>query len=365
MGGDRVRIAIAGEISSIQIHNIHFKDDYKVKFTIPYTDSVAGELKRIPAIRAWSARSKAQGMVTSTTSSAGIQVSGIEPAAEDSTTHLATKIIEGKYLGPGRPGQIIIGAELAKRLKLKLKSKVVLTFLDKDDNMAAGAFKVAGIFKSENSSWDEANVFVKRTDLNALLGIDSNEVHEIAILLYNNRTIDSTQAQLKSLFPHYLVQSWMEIAPEINAVISLMSQVSVIFVVIILLALSFGIINIMLMAVLERTREIGMMIALGMTRLRVFFLVVLETFFLVMLGCPVGMLVAFGTIRYLGVHGIDLSAFAQKSMSSLGFSSILYPQLPWSSYQQIIVFVIITALLSAIFPAIKALRLNPAETIKT
>ncbi|HWB63943.1 MAG TPA: FtsX-like permease family protein [Chitinophagales bacterium] len=365
MGEDRVRIAIENEISHIQIHNPKYKDDFKVKYAIDYNDTMQAELKNTPNVKAWSARSRTQGMITSTTASSGVQINGIEPAAEDSTTHLGKKIIEGEYLAPGRRNQIIVGAKLARRLKLKLKSKVVITFLDKDDNMSSAAFKVVGIYESSNSTWDDANVFVKREDLNPLLNIDANAAHEIAILLNTNRLIDTTEAQLKKDFPQYKVESWMEIAPEINVVISLMGQVSTIFVIIILLALSFGIINIMLMAVLERTREIGMMIALGMTRFKVFQLVVLETFFLVMLGSPTGMLIAYGTISWLSVKGIDLSSFAQKSMASMGMSSVIYPALPWASYEQIIILVMITAVLSAVFPAIKALRLNPAETIKT
>ncbi len=223
---------------------------------------------------------------------------------------------------------------------------------------------MAGIFKSDNSSWDDANVFVKRQDLNALMNLDSSGAQEIAVLLNTNKTVDTTEAQLKKLLPQYKVESWMEIEPDINTIISVMSSASLVVIVIILMALSFGIINIMLMAVLERTRELGMMIALGMTRLRVFIMVVTETFFLVMLGCPVGLLVGFLTIHYLYVHGLDLSKFAGQSMSNLGFKSLLHPNLPFSQYEQIIVLVIITALLSAILPAVKAVRLNPAQTIK-
>ena len=154
-----------------------------------------------------------------------------------------------------------------------------------------------------------------------MLAVDSDAVHEIAILLNTNRKIDTTLAQLKADFPNDRVESWMEIAPEIQGIISCYGCASIVFIVIILLALSFGIVNTMLMAVLERTREIGMMIALGMTRLRVFVMVVTETFFLVMLGCPVGMLAAFGTIRYLYAHGWDYSKIAGQSMSNMGFNS--------------------------------------------
>lgn len=362
MGEDRVTIAIENEISHIQIHHPKFQEDFKAKYFMVYNDTMEHILATTPNIKAWSPRSKAQGMITGTYNSSGIQINGIEPTAEDSTTHLGNKIIKGQYLIAGKPNQVIVGEKLAERMKLKLKSKVVLTYLDKDDNLAAGAFKVTGIFRSDNSSWDDANVFITKQDLNSSLGIDSNAAHEIAILLYTNREIDTTLARLKRDFPQYRVEGWMQIAPEISVVISLLSEVSIIFIVIILLALSFGIINTMLMAVLERTREIGMMIAMGMTRLRVFILVVTETVFLVMLGCPAGMLIAFGIIRYTHAKGIVVGS--QKTLQDMGFHTALHPDLPWSGYQQIIILVIITALLSAIFPAIKAVRLNPAETIK-
>jgi putative ABC transport system permease protein len=365
MGEDRVNIAIQNEISHIQIHNPKFKEDYKARYTLTVDDAMKTKLRNTANVQAWSPRSIAQGMLATTSGSTGIQINGVEPTQEDSTTHLALKIKEGQYFGD-KANQIIIGAKLATRMKLKLKSKVVLTFLDRDDNIASGAFRVAGIFESNNSGWDNANVFVRKSDFNAALNIDTNAAHEIAILLNSNRNIDTATAQLKSVFPQYKVESWMEISPETSVIISLMSQVSTVFIVIILLALSFGIVNTMLMAVLERTHEIGMLLALGMNRAKVFALITFETFFLVMLGCPVGMFIGWVTVNYLSIHGIDTAVFTQKSMmASYGFSSVLHPNLPFNTYLQIIVLVIITALLSAIFPAIKALKLNPAETIKS
>ncbi len=365
MGEDRVNIAIQNEISHIQIHHPKFKDDLKARYTVTIDNALRTKLKNTANVQAWSARSKAQGMLANTSGSTGIQINGIDPVAEDSTTHLAAKIKEGQYLGSGKANQIIIGGKLAQRMKLKLKSKVVLTFLDKDDNIASGAFKVVGIFESNNSGWDNMNVFIRKEDCNPLLAIDTNAANEVAILLNSNRNLDTATTNLKSAFPQYKVENWKEISPETSVIISLMSQVSVVFVIIILLALSFGIINTMLMAVLERTREIGMLLALGMNRAKVFGLITFEIFFLVMLGCPVGMFIAWATIHYLSIHGIDTAVLTKKSvMASYGFSSILHPSLPFFNYLQIIGLVILTALVSAIFPAIKALKLNPAETIK-
>lgn len=365
MGDDRVSIAIENEISHIQIHDKGFKEDFKARYFMTYREPEKQILSHTPNVRAWSARSKAQGMIASTANTSGVQINGIDAVPEDSTTHLADKVFEGRYFTEGKANQVLVGRKLAEKLKLKIKSKIVLTFLDKDDNLSSGAFKVAGIYRSDNNAWDELNVFISRPEMNQMLNLGPDDVHEIAVLLNTNRKLDTTETILKSAFPQKRVESWKEIQPELDVIISMMGQASDIFVIVILLALSFGIINIMLMAVLERMREIGMMIALGMTRFKVFLLIVIETFFLVMIGCPIGMLLGFTTNFYFGVYGLDLSAMVGQSMSNMGFSAIIHTELPPAQYGQIVYFVIFTALISAIFPAIKAIRLNPAETIKS
>lgn len=364
MSEDRVRIAIENEVSHIQIHHPDFKDDYNPVFFIPVDSSLHDLLCSQKDIIAYSPRSVAQGMLTTPSSTSGIIINGIDADKEDSTTHLAVKIIDGTYYQSDKRNQILIGYKLAKKLKLKVKSKVVLSCLDTADNIASGAFKVAGIYQSSNSALDAMNVFVLRSELNNMVGL-KNEAHEIAILLSSNRELEKNKAALQKSVPHFKVETWKEISPETDLIISTMSQFSVIFIVIILLALSFGIVNTMLMAILERTRELGMMIALGMNRLKVFFLILLETFMLVMIGCPVGLVVAWLTINYFSKRGIDISSFASNVMSNFGFSAVVHPTLPVQIYIQIILMVVFGALLSAIVPAVKAIKLNPAETLKT
>ena len=132
---------------------------------------------------------------------------------------------------------------------------------------------------------------------------------------------------------------------------------------IILLALAFGIVNTMMMAVLERTREIGMLLALGMNKFKIFMMILLETFFLILAGCPVGILLAFATIGITQKTGIDFSRFSDV-YSSFGYSSVIYPDLTLRQFVIIMILVLLTALFSALFPARRALQLNPAESLK-
>ncbi len=138
----------------------------------------------------------------------------------------------------------------------------------------------------------------------------------------------------------------------------------IIFFVIILLALSFGIINTMLMAVLERVREIGMLMAIGMNRTRLFGMIALETTFMVILAAPFGLLLAYVSIQWFNINGLDLSAIYQEGHAAWGFKSIIYPELETFYYFRIMGLVAITAILSSIYPAITALRLDPVTAIR-
>jgi ABC-type antimicrobial peptide transport system permease subunit len=120
----------------------------------------------------------------------------------------------------------------------------------------------------------------------------------------------------------------------------------------------------MLMAVLERVKELGMLMAIGMNRKRVFRMIMLETVFLSLIGAIIGMVITYMIILYTGRVGIDLSAFIQEGMEGLGFSAHLFPILSWDSYLQLTLLVILTGILASIYPARKALKLNPAEALR-
>jgi len=141
-------------------------------------------------------------------------------------------------------------------------------------------------------------------------------------------------------------------------------QYSYIIMVIIMFALAFGIVNTMLMAVLERTREIGMMMALGTNRLKVFSLIFLETIFLTLAGTPVGVLIGWGASTYFNKHGLDLSGMGRDMMSSFGFGTMVYPEFPADKLLAVLLIVAGTAVISCIFPAIKAVKLQPVDALR-
>ncbi|NET35495.1 MAG: FtsX-like permease family protein [Cyanothece sp. SIO1E1] len=130
-----------------------------------------------------------------------------------------------------------------------------------------------------------------------------------------------------------------------------------------MLALTFGIINTMLMAVLERIRELGMLMGIGMNKLKVFMMIMLEAVFLGAVAAPIGLTLGFVTIYFLGSSGLDLSMYSD-SLEMYGMSPIVYFDVPGKVYWQIPVFVACTAILAALYPAYKAIKLKPVEAIR-
>ena len=232
-----------------------------------------------------------------------------------------------------KTNQIILSEKLRKKLKLNLNKKTILTFQDKQGNLASGAFRITAIYKTINGPYDDSNVFVKITDIDSLAGIP-NELNEIAVLLQSNQLLDEVQSKLNQKFPKTEIKNWMEISPELGLTISVGDQMVYIFMGIILIALAFGIVNTMMMSVLERTREIGMLLALGMNKFKIFLMILLETSFLILAGCPIGILLAFVTIGITHRTGINLSQFTEV-YSSFGYSSIIYPSLTWNQFGNI------------------------------
>lgn len=348
-------------VAHLQIHHPDFNEENLPRYYISNPDSVVEELKGYQFVQSVSARSVVRGLASSPTNTYGVTVKGIDPKIDSTVSDLHTYIHEGNYLEESSRNPVFIGEKLANRLKLELRSRMVLNFQDIEGNITAGAFRVAGIFDTPNSAFDETNVFVQREDLNRLLE-KKNAVHELALLVDNFKNADGYRdslAQTSSLE----IRSWGDVSPSLRYTDSNLDFMLYIFMTIITIALTFGIVNTMLMAVLERTQELGMLMAIGVNKVRTFSMVMFETLCLTLVGVPAGMALSWITIRWVGNVGIDLSAFAE-GLEEYGMSTMIYPELPEGYFLNIGLLMLAATLLAAIYPSIKALKLNPVQAIR-
>ncbi len=246
----------------------------------------------------------------------------------------------------------------------RARSKMTLTFVDRDQVQTGAVFRIAGIYDINNSIYEMSQVLIQKTDLAELTGIGLNEYHQLIIRLEDLELTKEVSATLAKKFPELEVMNWKEIQPDLAMMAEMIQKFYAFFMVIILAALAFGIVNTMLMVVLERTKELGMLAAIGMNKKRIFSMIMLESVFLSLIGGITGMIVSKFLIITTARQGINFSSY-QEGFEALGFTSHIYPEISTSFFITVTVLIILTGILSSIYPARKALKLNPVEALKT
>ncbi|WED24192.1 ABC transporter permease [Vibrio sp. JC009] len=359
--------AIKWQISHIQIHNHRFTENPDIEDTIEDAQTLITAIEQNPDVKYWSARFVVDGMIGSARSNRGVQINGVDPDAEAQITPLAENLIAGEWLDYQGRNPVLVSEKIASRLRLKTGSKVVLTFTNGEGEVTGAAFRVKGIFKTPSSAFDEGNVLVRIQDLQKVAGMDG--VHEIALLLKGELAANS-DARLKKVTAGLsnaasdktLVRSWTQVQPLLASMINTMAVSNAIMLGIFVLAMGFGIVNIMLMSVFERTQEIGVLMAVGMTRAKVFVLIILESFWLGVCGAGLGVAVCILLMSVLQVTGLSLGSMAE-GLGAYGVDTLLYPRVSAAEYQVVFISVVLASILAAVYPARQILKKSPAEAM--
>jgi ABC-type lipoprotein release transport system permease subunit len=358
-----VRSAIESRIGHIQVHAAEFSRHREITLTIPDGPEVLDAIRAEPGVRCAAGRAVVSGMASSAVTGTGMVLYGIIPGDELRLTDIRERLVEGDYFESITRNPCVIGSRLAEKLNLKLGRKIIVTAQGMDGSIAGGAFRIVGLFKTVNSMFDKTAVFAMREDVDRLFELHG-EIHEIVVRSADLESVGSVQAGLKKDFPGLDIENWKQLEPDLGVMADMSRQMSLIFMIIVLLAMIFGITNTMLMTVLERIREIGVLAALGMKHRRIFMMIMLEAVFLSIIGGVTGILMGYVTVAVLARTGLNLSMVSQ-GLAAMGADSILYPR--WQAHDYLVVgaMVVVTAIVAAIYPGVRAARLNPVEAIRT
>lgn len=349
------------ELGHAQIHAKSFiEEEYDYNFPIENPSNIRAVLNSDTSIKSYVERSVFSGMASSVRNQSLVFVYGVDTVQERSISSISSMIIEGDMPKGKRSPSLLVGKSMAENMNLKIGSKLIIkggllhgvkTFVG----------KVRGFYESPNKLKDKLVVFVHKSDLDKKL--KDNFIHEYAIIFNNFDSLEVRTALLKNQLSTVEVVTWGELMPEIKDGMKVADVVMSVVMLIIWFALSLGIINTMLMSVLERTNELGMLMAIGMSRYKIVSMIFFETSVLTIIGVPIGLLLTMISMDYYGEVGIDLSV-ADSAISEFGYESIIYPKIKDNFYFQVIYQVVIVSLISTVFPAIRVLKLRPVEAIR-
>lgn len=347
------------QTSDLQIHKMGFQDDKDITLFIPNAENVIQKVKENANVDVVAKRISTNAVAASPENSIGCEIKGVEPTTEREISVVQDFLVEGSYLSTDMRMPILISKKTADKLKLKLKSKIIITLKNTQEEIVGGSFRVAGIFATPSTPFDENTVIVNYTDLQELGSI--SEPQEIAIKIKDPTKLIETQSGIQeTLSAEYEVNNWKELLPELNAFDALINMVGVLFTIIVILGLGFSLMNIMNMIVQERTHEIGMLRAIGQSKFKVFSMLLNEAGVLMMIGAVSGILFGYVLTLIASKVGVPISS----GLDMLGIRPVMYPKLNPEIIIMVIVIAIIFTVAIASIPAYRAMRIKPNGVLR-
>ncbi len=361
MVDDMVKDGVSVLPGHVQIHHPAFRDDPTISNVIAPPDGELLEMLGRPEIVAWATRVRVPAVVSSERETRGVTLIGIEPERERGISFVADDVTEGRFLESRDDRGLVVGRKLVEKLETGLGKRIVIMSQDQENEIVDRGFRIVGIFDSKLVQYEEGYVFGGEGVIQELLGV-GDAISEIAILGTDYRDVeDLYQSVVDAAGADVEVLPWYELDSYLGSMLAVMDGFVYVWIVVIFLALSFGLVNTLVMAVFERVREIGLMLALGMTPRNILSQIVAEAILLLVIGLAIGNLAAWASIEPLK-GGIDVSIVGE-GMEYFGAASVLYPALYLKDVVLANVVVIVLGFLASLSPAWRASRYDPIRAI--
>jgi ABC-type lipoprotein release transport system permease subunit len=361
MVDDMVKDGVSALPGHVQIHHPDFRDDPTITNVIEPPAGALLETLGRPEVVAWATRVRVPAVISSERDTRGVTLVGIEPERERDLSFVADDVTEGRFLESRDDRGLVVGRKLVEKLETNLGKRVVIMSQDQENEIADRGFRIVGVFDSKLAQFEESYVFGGEGAIQELLGIDGM-ISEIAILGHDYRDVTGLHRIVaEAAGSDVEVLPWNELDSYLGSMLAVMDGFVFVWIVVVFLALSFGLVNTLVMAVFERVREIGLMLALGMTPRNILSQIVAESFLLLVIGLAIGNVAAWAAIEPLK-DGIDISIVGE-GMEYFGAASMLYPALYLKDVILANVIVIVLGFFASLSPAWRASRYDPVRAI--
>jgi len=346
----------------VQVHHPDYRDDPSIANLIAVSDTELSEQFGAAAdLAGWATRIRVPAVITSEYDSRGVTLLGVDPLKERGLTFVDYDAVEGRFLESAEDNGIVIGRKLATTLNTRVGKRIVLMSQDPENEIADRGFRVVGLFDANVQAYEENYVFTGKTTTQKMLRV-GDQVSELIVLGDDFRDVEAEYNKTVDLIDGRAeVKRWIELDAYLGTMLNVMDGFVLVWIIVIFLALSFGLVNTLVMAVFERVREIGLMLALGMRPINILGQIIVESLLLLAIGLAIGTGLAWAAVQPMK-DGVDLSIVGD-GMEMWGMSSVLYPELLLSDVILANVVVLVLGFFASLSPAWRAAQYEPIEAI--
>lgn len=350
--------ALSNLTGHLKVYAPGYRDDPSIERSFRLEDGFQPD---IPAdkLLGWAPRIRVPAVIMSERETRGVQLVGVNPEAE-SISFLADVPIDGEGLSATQDDRILVGAELARQLETKVGRRLVIITQGADGLNRERGFRIAGIYDAQGTGLEKIYVFTGLARLQQML--DSDAITEISVRLKAEPQNGSVKQLLIKTFANMEVMDWQELEPQVAAMYLFADGAIYIWFILMMSALTFGLVNTLVATVMERVKELGMLRALGMRNRMVISQVVLESTIIMSVGVVVGLL--GGYLIYLSMSdGIDLSSFSA-GVEMVGMSTHLQPVLLVDDFVLVASMSLGLGFLASVYPAWRAVKIKPLDAMR-
>ncbi len=346
----------------LQVHKEGFKENMGLQRSIREPGKVAAALQASPMVMSFTPRIKDYVLMSSAEQSSGVMLLGVDPVREKDVTQLDERIGSGSFLQ--NDGQIVIGKDLASLLNVRLGDKVVVIGQAFDGSLASAAYRLCGLLDTGAEEVDKGFALIT-LDAAQELFVLGKKVSEFAVSVESHEQVDALKAGLVGTLARggYEVLTWKEISPILVQWIEFDIAFTNLLLLVVLAVVAAGILNTLLMGILERIREFGVMLALGTKPIQIVAMICFESVILGIIGIATGYIFGAGLSVYFGSRGIDLTAFST-ALNDYYTGSVIYTRLSPEAMVLYGAVVLAASIIISIYPAWRAARLDPVEAIR-
>ena len=349
----------------MQVHKKGYWDERNIDNTFAGNQKLISQIDSVTNVTAVVPRIETFALASTGINTAGVMLLGIDPAKENEVTELKEKVTGGEY--PGKDDEaVMIGSGLAKKLKLEAGDTLVLLSQGFHAASANGMYPVKAIIKLGSPELDKSIVYLPLKACQQLLSLD-DQLTSLALFISSAYAMPDAKHDLKKILDNdrYELMDWKEMMPELDQMIEADSGGNKIMLFILYLVISFGIFSTILMMLAERKHEFGIMVAIGMKRHQLAFIVLAETLIISFIGVLLGSLAGWPLLEYFSRHPYHLQGEMKTIYESYGFEAII----PFSRDASVFInqakVVLIIALIVAIYPMISIIRLSLMKALRS